>query len=115
MILDSFRLDGKVALVTGSSRGLGQGAAVALAEAGADVALLDRGDASETAERIRALGRRVHPMRCDFVERDRRRTRLGGRRGDRRTRRARHPRQQRRHDPPRALLPSTRRRTGTRC
>ena len=67
MILDSFRLDGKVALVTGSSRGLGQGAAVALAEAGADIALLDRGDASETAERIRALGRRVHPMRCDFV------------------------------------------------
>ena len=67
MILDSFRLDGKVALVTGSSRGLGQGAAVALAEAGADVALLDRGDASETAERIRALGRRVHPMRCDFA------------------------------------------------
>ena len=52
MILDSFRLDGKVALVTGSSRGLGQGAAVALAEAGADVALLDRGDASATAERI---------------------------------------------------------------
>ena len=36
MILDSFRLDGKVALVTGSTRGLGQSAAVALAEAGAD-------------------------------------------------------------------------------
>ena len=67
MILDSFRLDGKVALVTGSSRGLGQGAAIALAEAGADIALLDRTDATETAERIRALGRRVHPMRCDFI------------------------------------------------
>ena len=67
MILDSFRLDGKVALVTGSSRGLGQGAAIALAEAGADIALLDRSDAAETAERIRALGRRVHMMRCDFV------------------------------------------------
>ncbi len=67
MILDSFRLDGKVALVTGSSKGLGQGAAVALAEAGADVALLDRGDASETATRIEALGRRVHRIHRDFA------------------------------------------------
>ncbi|MDL9979208.1 2-dehydro-3-deoxy-D-gluconate 5-dehydrogenase KduD [Microbacterium sp. ASV49] len=67
MILDTFRLDGKVALVTGSSRGLGQGAALALAEAGADVALLDRGDASETAELIAATGRRVHRVRRDLV------------------------------------------------
>ena len=67
MILDSFRLDGRIALVTGSSRGLGQGAAVALAEAGADVALLDRGDATGTAERIRSLGRRVHLVRRDLV------------------------------------------------
>lgn len=48
MILDRFRLDDRVALVSGTSRGLGQGAAIALAEAGADVALLDRGDASAT-------------------------------------------------------------------
>jgi len=68
MILDSFSLDGQVALVTGSTRGLGQGAAIALAEAGADVALLDRADASETAERIRALGRRVHLVRRDLVQ-----------------------------------------------
>jgi len=67
MILDSFRLDGRVALVTGSTRGLGQGAAIALAEAGADIALLDRGDASETADQIRALGRRAHLMQCDFM------------------------------------------------
>ena len=67
MNLDSFRLDGKVALVTGSTRGLGQGAAVALAEAGADIALLDRGDASATADLVRALGRRVHVMRTDFA------------------------------------------------
>lgn len=66
-ILDQFRLDGRVALVTGSSRGLGQGAAVALAEAGADVALLDRGDNSETAARIESLGRRVLRLRRDFV------------------------------------------------
>ncbi len=67
MILDTFRLDGRVALVTGSSRGLGQGAAVAFAEAGADVALLDRGDASETADLIRATGRRVHLVQRDLV------------------------------------------------
>ena len=45
MILDTFRLDGRVAVVTGSSRGLGQGAALALAEAGADLVLIYRGDA----------------------------------------------------------------------
>lgn len=68
MILDTFRLDGQVALVTGSTRGLGQAAAIALAEAGADVALLDRADATETAEQIRALGRRVHLVRRDLVQ-----------------------------------------------
>ncbi|WP_404434142.1 2-dehydro-3-deoxy-D-gluconate 5-dehydrogenase KduD [Microbacterium lacus] len=67
MILDTFRLDGRVALVTGSSRGLGQGAAVAFAEAGADVALLDRGDAGDTAALIRATGRRVHLVKRDLV------------------------------------------------
>jgi 2-deoxy-D-gluconate 3-dehydrogenase len=67
MILDSFHLDGQVALVTGSTRGLGQAAAIALAEAGADVALLDRGDASETAAQIRSLGRRAHLVRRDLV------------------------------------------------
>jgi 2-deoxy-D-gluconate 3-dehydrogenase len=67
MILDSFRLDRRVALVTGSTRGLGQGAAVALGEAGADVALLDRGDASETQAHLEALGRRVHRAQLDFA------------------------------------------------
>ena len=67
MILDSFRLDGRVALVTGSSRGLGQGAAVALAEAGADIALLDRGDPAETIALIEGLGRRVHSIRRDLI------------------------------------------------
>ncbi|PRY68410.1 2-deoxy-D-gluconate 3-dehydrogenase [Glaciihabitans tibetensis] len=67
MILDSFRLDGKVALVTGSTRGLGQAAAIALAEAGADVALLDRGDPTDTAEQIRALGRRAFVVQRDLI------------------------------------------------
>ena len=40
MILDSFKLDGKVALVTGAASGMGQAIAVALAEAGADVAVV---------------------------------------------------------------------------
>jgi 2-deoxy-D-gluconate 3-dehydrogenase len=68
VILDSFRLDGKVAVVTGSSRGLGQSAALALAEAGADLALIDRSEAIDTAQRIRDLGRRVHPIRLDLGE-----------------------------------------------
>ncbi|WP_345801386.1 2-dehydro-3-deoxy-D-gluconate 5-dehydrogenase KduD [Microbacterium sp. AZCO] len=67
MILDSFRLDGRVALVTGSSRGLGQGAAIALAGAGADIALIDRGDPAETIAAVEALGRRVHSVRRDLI------------------------------------------------
>ncbi|OJV80149.1 MAG: 2-deoxy-D-gluconate 3-dehydrogenase [Cellulomonas sp. 73-92] len=66
MILDQFSLDGKVALVTGAGRGLGQGYALALAEAGADVVLLDRTGCPETADRIQGLGRRVHQVVCDL-------------------------------------------------
>lgn len=68
MILDSFRLDGRVAVVTGSSRGIGQSAAIALAEAGADLALIDRSDSTETADIIEAMGRRVVRYRCDLAE-----------------------------------------------
>ena len=67
MILDMFRLDGKVAVVTGSSRGLGQGAAVALAQAGADVALIDRSEPTETIAAVAALGRRVHSVQRDLA------------------------------------------------
>lgn len=67
MILDSFRLDGKVALVTGASRGLGQAAACALAEAGADIAVLDRSGASDTVQQINTLGRRTHVIEQDLI------------------------------------------------
>ncbi|MBZ0089516.1 MAG: 2-dehydro-3-deoxy-D-gluconate 5-dehydrogenase KduD [Thermoanaerobaculia bacterium] len=69
MILDQFKLDGRTAIVTGSSRGLGQGIALGLAEAGADVALVDRSDAAETQERIAALGRRCVTIRADLADR----------------------------------------------
>lgn len=52
MILDMFRLDGKVAVVTGSNTGLGQGIAIALAEAGAKVVGVSRRPSDETAEII---------------------------------------------------------------
>lgn len=57
MILDSFKLDGKVAIVTGASTGLGQGMSIALAEAGANVVGVDYVDMPETKARIEGLGR----------------------------------------------------------
>jgi 2-deoxy-D-gluconate 3-dehydrogenase len=66
MILDSFKLDGKVALVTGAARGLGQGFALGLAEAGADIVVLDRVAPDETCAQIAALGRRCHSLVRDL-------------------------------------------------
>ena len=66
MILDAFRLDGKVALVTGGAQGLGQALALGLAEAGADVVVLDRRAPGETCEAISGLGRRSHPITQDL-------------------------------------------------
>ncbi|MBO0867092.1 MAG: 2-dehydro-3-deoxy-D-gluconate 5-dehydrogenase KduD [Micromonosporaceae bacterium] len=67
MILDSFRLDGRVAMVTGGNRGLGAAYAMALAEAGADLALLCRSDPQATAARIAATGRRVVHVPADLA------------------------------------------------
>lgn len=67
MILDDFRLDGRVALVTGGNRGLGQGCALALAEAGADVALLGRSHPAGTLARIAELGRRAIALPGDLA------------------------------------------------
>lgn len=68
MTLPSFRLDGRVALVTGASQGLGQSAALALAEAGADIAVIDYVEATETVTQVEALGRRAHSIRLDLVQ-----------------------------------------------
>jgi 2-deoxy-D-gluconate 3-dehydrogenase len=67
-ILDLFRLDGKVALVTGPGRGLGQGMALGLAEAGADVAGLYHVTYEETQAQVEALGRRFLPIQCDLAK-----------------------------------------------
>ena len=66
MILDQFKLDGKVAVVTGGGRGIGQAYALGLAEAGADVAIVDVIDMSETAEAIKKLGRKVICVKADL-------------------------------------------------
>jgi 2-deoxy-D-gluconate 3-dehydrogenase len=65
-VLDLFRLEGKVALVTGVGRGLGQAIALGLAEAGADIAGLYRTNYEESQTQIEALGRRFLPVPCDL-------------------------------------------------
>ncbi len=70
MILDQFKLDGKVAIVTGASRGIGQAAAVAFAEAGADVACVARTDMSDTLRQVQARGRRAVAISADLTSMD---------------------------------------------
>jgi len=70
MILDLFKLDGKVALVTGADKGLGQGIALALAEAGADIVGLSRSDSDKTGEGIHSLGRQYHALSYDLQTTD---------------------------------------------
>ncbi|MEW9124203.1 MAG: 2-dehydro-3-deoxy-D-gluconate 5-dehydrogenase KduD [Thermotaleaceae bacterium] len=65
--MDKFSLKGKVAIVTGAGRGLGQGLALALAEAGADIVGADRSGATETKEKIEALGRKFLGIQADLM------------------------------------------------
>ena len=68
MILDQFELHGKVAVVTGSATGLGQGIAVGLAEAGADIAgVYNRRSPEETQSRLERLGGRFLGMPADLI------------------------------------------------
>jgi 2-dehydro-3-deoxy-D-gluconate 5-dehydrogenase len=67
MIIDTFRLEGKIAIVTGAARGLGQGMAAGLAEAGADIVGVDiLTPMTETADRIEAAGRRFVGVKADL-------------------------------------------------
>ena len=66
MILDQFKLDGKVAIVTGAGRGIGQAYAIGLAEAGADVAIVDVIPMDETIAAIQKLGRRAIGIKADL-------------------------------------------------
>src|SRR5437660_239810 len=65
-----FDLSGKVALVTGAAQGMGRAMALALAEAGADVLLVDRNEAGagKTAGKIGKLGRRALVAQCDVAD-----------------------------------------------
>ena len=69
-ILDRFRLDGQVAVVTGGGRGIGEGLALGLAEAGADVVVAARRthEVEAVAEKVRALGRRALAVTADVME-----------------------------------------------
>ena len=67
MALDLFRLDGQVALVTGGDKGLGQGMAMALAQAGADVAIVSRsGQNDATLAALESAGRRGLSLTADL-------------------------------------------------
>ncbi|MFN7106730.1 MAG: 2-dehydro-3-deoxy-D-gluconate 5-dehydrogenase KduD [Brevundimonas sp.] len=62
-----FDLTGKVALVTGGNTGLGQGIALALAEAGADIVSVALSDSDDTVAKVQALGRRAHAISADLT------------------------------------------------
>lgn len=67
---ETFRefLLGEAVLVTGGSRGIGRAIAIALAQLGADVGLIQRGEAAETISELRALGRRAVSVRADLAD-----------------------------------------------
>jgi 2-deoxy-D-gluconate 3-dehydrogenase len=70
MILDRFKLDGKVAVVTGGTKGIGKAIAMALAEAGADIAVVSRMPHQDIEKFVRDCGRRFMHHSADLLKRD---------------------------------------------
>ncbi len=72
MILERFKLGGRVAVVSGAGRGIGRGIAIALGEAGADVVCAARtlAEVEETAKIVRGSGQRAIALRCDVTQAD---------------------------------------------
>ncbi|MBB6003489.1 SDR family oxidoreductase [Arcicella rosea] len=71
--LDLFRLDGKIALVTGCKKGIGKAMALALAEAGADIIGVSASlelEGSQVEKEVKALGRNFKAYQCDFSDRN---------------------------------------------
>lgn len=66
MILNSFDLTGKVALITGCNTGLGQGIALGLAQAGCDIVGVNRSDPHETMNKVTQTGRRFLNLNADL-------------------------------------------------
>jgi 2-deoxy-D-gluconate 3-dehydrogenase len=69
-VLDSFCLDGRVACITGTTRGIGRTAAIALAEAGCDIVQIDRREPEGTRAEIERVGRRSAHVELDLAEAD---------------------------------------------
>jgi NAD(P)-dependent dehydrogenase (short-subunit alcohol dehydrogenase family) len=69
-VLSLFKLDGEKAIVTGAGRGFGREISLGLAEAGADVAVVDmlQDECRETAEMVRKLGRKAIALQCDITK-----------------------------------------------
>ena len=70
MILNSFDLQGKVAIVTGCDTGLGQGMAVGLAQAGCDIVGINIVEPSDTIAKVEALGRKFLSLKADVSKID---------------------------------------------
>ena len=67
MILEKFSLKDKVAIVTGASKGLGQGIALGLADAGADIVGVDMLDMAQTKAKVEALNRNFLDIKADLI------------------------------------------------
>ena len=69
-MLDLFNLENKVAIVTGASRGLGQGMCVALAQAGANIIGVSQGSMDETRQKVESEGKKFIEVKADLTKTD---------------------------------------------